>query len=97
MADSYAPSAISQCLDPLNLTWIMPAEESDLILTRPPTLSKLGGFVFGADWGKIMKAIIIANGQIHDSDLYRSLVAPTDLVICANGGASNALALGLQP
>ena len=44
-----------------------------------------------------MKAIIIANGQIHDSDLYRSLVAPTDLVICANGGASNALALGLQP
>ena len=44
-----------------------------------------------------MRAIIIANGQIHDSDLHRSLVAPTDLVICADGGASNALALGLQP
>jgi thiamine pyrophosphokinase len=44
-----------------------------------------------------MKAIIIANGQIHDSDLHRSLVAPTDLVICADGGASNALALGLHP
>ncbi|MFQ5813771.1 MAG: thiamine diphosphokinase [Anaerolineae bacterium] len=44
-----------------------------------------------------MKAIIIANGQIHDSDFDRSLVAPTDLVICADGGASNALALGLQP
>ena len=44
-----------------------------------------------------MKAIIIANGQIHDGDFYRSLVAPTDLVICADGGASNALALGLQP
>lgn len=44
-----------------------------------------------------MRAIIIANGQIHDSDFYRSQVAPTDLVICADGGASNALALGLQP
>jgi len=44
-----------------------------------------------------MKVIIIANGQIHDSDFYRSLIAPTDLVICADGGASNALALGLQP
>ena len=44
-----------------------------------------------------MKAIIIANGQIHDSDFYRGLVAPTDLVICADGGASNAVALGLQP
>jgi thiamine pyrophosphokinase len=44
-----------------------------------------------------MKAIIIANGQIQDSDLHRNLVTPTDLVICADGGASNALALGLQP
>jgi len=44
-----------------------------------------------------MKAIIIANGQIHDGDFHQSLVAPTDLVICADGGASNALALGLQP
>jgi thiamine pyrophosphokinase len=44
-----------------------------------------------------MRAIIIANGQIHDGDFYRSLVTPTDLVICADGGASNALALGLQP
>ena len=44
-----------------------------------------------------MKAIIVANGQIHDSDFYRSLSAPTDLVICADGGANNALALGLQP
>jgi thiamine pyrophosphokinase len=44
-----------------------------------------------------MKAIIIANGQIHDGDFCRSLIAPTDLVICADGGAGNALALGLQP
>jgi len=44
-----------------------------------------------------MRAIIIANGQIHEGDFYRSLVAPTDLIICADGGASNALALGLQP
>jgi thiamine pyrophosphokinase len=44
-----------------------------------------------------MRAIIIANGQIHDGDFLRSLVAPTDLVVCADGGVSNALALGLQP
>jgi len=44
-----------------------------------------------------MRAIIIANGQIHGGDFLRSLVAPTDLVICADGGASNAIALGLQP
>ena len=44
-----------------------------------------------------MRAIIIANGQIHDGDFHRSLVAPTDLIICADGGASNAIALGLQP
>jgi thiamine pyrophosphokinase len=44
-----------------------------------------------------MRAIIIANGQIHDGDFCRSLIAPTDLVICADGGAGNALALGLQP
>jgi len=44
-----------------------------------------------------MKAVIIANGQIHDGDFYRSLVAPTDLVICADGGVGNAFALGLQP
>ena len=44
-----------------------------------------------------MRAIIIANGQIHDGDFLRSLVAPTDLVICADGGASNAFTLGLQP
>jgi thiamine pyrophosphokinase len=47
--------------------------------------------------GGCVRAIIIANGQIHDGDFSRSLVAPTDLVICADGGADNALALGLQP
>jgi thiamine pyrophosphokinase len=44
-----------------------------------------------------MRAIIIANGQIHDSDFCQSQVTPTDLVICADGGAGNALALGLTP
>ena len=44
-----------------------------------------------------MRAIIIANGQIHGGDFLRSLVAPTDLVVCADGGASNAIALGLAP
>lgn len=44
-----------------------------------------------------MRAIIIANGQVHDSDFCQSQVTPTDLVICADGGADNALALGLSP
>lgn len=44
-----------------------------------------------------MRAVIIANGQIHDSHWEGSQVAPTDLVICADGGVSNAIALGLQP
>ena len=44
-----------------------------------------------------MRAIIIANGQIHDSDFCQSQVTPPDLIICADGGAANALALGLQP
>jgi thiamine pyrophosphokinase len=44
-----------------------------------------------------MRAIIIANGQIHDGDFCQSQVTPTDLVICVDGGAGNALALGLVP
>lgn len=44
-----------------------------------------------------MRAIIIDNGQIHDSDFCQSQVTPADLVICADGGAGNALALGLSP
>jgi thiamine pyrophosphokinase len=70
-----------------------------LVFTRPPTLSRLSGLVvfYVLTGGEQMKAIIIANGQIHDSDFHRSLIAPTDLVICADGGARNALALGLQP
>jgi len=44
-----------------------------------------------------MRAIIIANGQVHESDLGQSQVTPPDLIICANGGAGNALALGLSP
>lgn len=44
-----------------------------------------------------MRAIIIANGQIQDSDLHRSLVTSADLVVCADGGTDHALALGMQP
>ncbi len=44
-----------------------------------------------------MKAIIIANGQIHDGDFHRNPIRAADLVICANGGARNALTLDLTP
>ena len=65
-------------------------EAANLAQVRRPCFWVLTG-------GERMRAIIIANGQIHEGDFYRSLVTPTDLIICADGGASNAIALGLQP
>jgi thiamine pyrophosphokinase len=44
-----------------------------------------------------MKVIIIANGRINEADFHRARIHAADLVICADGGATNALALGLTP
>lgn len=44
-----------------------------------------------------MRAVIIANGYIKDYDFYRAIVAPSDFIVCANGGARIAVALGLRP
>jgi thiamine pyrophosphokinase len=44
-----------------------------------------------------MRAAIIANGYVKDYAFYRAIVAPSDFIVCANGGARIAVALGLRP
>jgi thiamine pyrophosphokinase len=44
-----------------------------------------------------MRAIVIANGHIGNLEISRVQTWLYDLVICANGGAQHALALGLAP
>jgi thiamine pyrophosphokinase len=44
-----------------------------------------------------MRAIIVANGQVLSDATYAHLVQEGDRIIAADGGASVALALGLQP
>jgi thiamine pyrophosphokinase len=44
-----------------------------------------------------MRAIVIANGHVGNSEAGRVQTWPHDLVICADGGAQHALALGLTP
>lgn len=44
-----------------------------------------------------MRAIIIANGYVENSEASRAQTWSHDLVICADGGAQHALALGLIP
>ena len=39
----------------------------------------------------------MANGDCHDPSFYRSLAGPEDYIICADGGARHAQAIGLQP
>ena len=44
-----------------------------------------------------MRAIMIANGHIGNSEVSRAQTWAHDIVICADGGAQHALALGLTP
>ena len=44
-----------------------------------------------------MRAIIIANGHVGNSEASQAQTWPHDLVVCADGGAQHALALGLAP
>jgi thiamine pyrophosphokinase len=44
-----------------------------------------------------MRAAIIANGPMLKPPFHRHLVGEKDLVVCVDGGAKNALALGLEP
>jgi thiamine pyrophosphokinase len=44
-----------------------------------------------------MRAIVIANEHVGNSEASQAQTWPHDLVICADGGAQHALALGLAP
>lgn len=44
-----------------------------------------------------MRSVIIANGARPSQDTVRRYLRPGDQLICADGGALHALALGLQP
>lgn len=44
-----------------------------------------------------MRAIIFANTELHDLDATKRLIQPSDVLIAADGGARNCLALGLTP
>jgi len=43
------------------------------------------------------KIAIIANGQLNDAEFHKNLLNDSDIVICADGGANHAHALGVTP
>ena len=44
-----------------------------------------------------MRIIIFANGHLPNPEKARALIRPDDFILCADGGARHALALGLTP
>ncbi len=44
-----------------------------------------------------MRAVIVANGPLPRPPIPRPRITSEDLVVCVDGGAGNALALGLEP
>jgi thiamine pyrophosphokinase len=43
------------------------------------------------------RVVVVANGSLGDLGYYRSLLVPGDHIICADGGAARALAIGVVP
>jgi thiamine pyrophosphokinase len=43
------------------------------------------------------RIVIFANGELPDAAAAVSLVQPSDMIVCADGGTRHALALGLKP
>ena len=43
------------------------------------------------------RIIIFANGSLPNLEKARALLRPDDFILCADGGARHALALGLTP
>ncbi len=43
------------------------------------------------------RAVIFANGDLPDLDKARALLAPDDVILCADGGLHHARALGMKP
>jgi thiamine pyrophosphokinase len=77
--------------DPLNLIWVMPAEEDAVDFYK----RSAGRGVFLCE--VIMRAIIFANGELQDAQSTRKLIKPDTLVIAANGGTRHILAAGVTP
>ena len=44
-----------------------------------------------------MRAVVFANGRLESNAAIRRAVRPDDLLVCADGGTRNALALGVRP
>ena len=51
----------------------------------------------GSLFGGVMRAVIVANGPLPKPPYPELHIGDKDLVICVDGGARNALALGIQP
>jgi thiamine pyrophosphokinase len=77
--------------DPLNLIWVMPAEEDKIDFNK----RSAGRGVFLCE--VTMRAIIFANGELANSQEARSLLQPDTLVIAADGGTRHVLAAGVTP
>ncbi|MBS3943444.1 MAG: thiamine diphosphokinase [Dethiobacter sp.] len=43
------------------------------------------------------RVIVLANGEINDLEFVRRRISADDFIICADGGALHALAMGIQP
>ena len=46
---------------------------------------------------QVKRVVIIANGTLNDLKFYRKRIREDDYLICADGGANHALAMGLTP
>jgi len=46
---------------------------------------------------QVKRVVIIANGTINDLEFYQGQIREEDFLICADGGANHALAMGLIP
>ena len=44
-----------------------------------------------------MKAVVVANGEIQNEGLILNEISRDAMIVCADGGTANALALGLSP
>ncbi len=43
------------------------------------------------------RVVIIANGDLKNYNFHRNLIRDDDIILCVNGGAGHALAMGLKP
>jgi thiamine pyrophosphokinase len=90
---SSPPPAVDADTDPLNLIWVMPAEEDNFDFNKRP--ADRGVFLCEMT----MHAIIFANGELSDPQSASELIYGDDdvVIIAADGGTHHALAAGVIP